>query len=264
MSNRCHIEPYTDTALSLKSALEAIDAPAILQQQKRILIKPNLVNDSPPPVTTPVAFVEALVSLLRSWTDAEICIAEGTGAAALTTAEVYRILGYSEMAERLNLCLVDLNDAPLRTLQLDGCEVFPQIHLPEILFDSFLISVAMLKAHSLSGVTLSMKNLIGCAPPRYYQQGGHWKKSLFHQRMHRSIFELNRYRTPDLALIDGGIGLAEYHLGGPTCDPPVQKLIAGFDPVSVDAAGAGLLGFDWQTIEHIRMADGVLGRALNP
>ena len=118
-----------------------------------------------------------------------------------------------------------------------------------------------LKVHSLSDVTLSMKNLIGCAPPAYYQQGGHWKKSAFHARMHEAIFELNRYRRPDLALLDGSVGMAEHHLGGPVCDPPVGKIVAGFDPVAVDAAGAALLGFDWRTIDHIRCSDGVLGHA---
>jgi hypothetical protein len=43
----------------------------------------------------------------------------------------------------------------------------------------------------------------------------------------------------------------------------VNRLLAGFDPVSVDAAGAQLLGIPWQQVGHIKMADGVLGRAEN-
>ena len=74
---------------------------------------------------------------------------------------------------------------------------YAEMHLPEILFDSFVISLAMLKAHSISDVTLAMKNMIGCAPPSHYQVGGHWKKSAFHRHMHESIFELNCYRAPD-------------------------------------------------------------------
>ncbi len=82
--------------------------------------------------------------------------------------------------------------------------------------------------------------------------------------MHESIFELNRYRRPDLNIIDARVGLADYHLGGATCNPPVGKLVAGFDPVAVDAEGAALLGFDWRSIDHIAMADGVLGTAEAP
>ena len=106
-----------------------------------------------------------------------------------------------------------------------------------------------------------MKNMIGCAPPKYYQQGGSWKKSAFHRQMHQSILELNRYRQPDLCFVDAQIGLADYHLGGAECDPHVNRYIAGFDPVAVDVAGAQLLGQNWQQIDHLRLADGSLGSA---
>lgn len=259
-----HIEPFSSDLSTLRSTLERIGAPEVLAGQDRILIKPNLVNDSPPPVTLPVSAVEALVALIREWSKAEILVAEGTGARDLETDQVFDRLGYTDWARKAGVQLLDLNHAPLRTLSLDGCEVFPQIWLPEILFETYVISFAVLKAHSLSEVTLAMKNMIGCAPPRHYQQGGYWKKSAFHARMHRAIFELNRYRAPDLSLIDGRTGLAEYHLGGPVCEPPVRKLVAGFDPVAVDAAGAELLGVPWRSIGHIQMADGVLGEAVSP
>ncbi len=69
--------------------------------------------------------------------------------------------------------------------------------------------------------------------------------------MHASIIELNRYVTPDLTVLDGRIGLAEYHLGGPECDPPVRVLLGGFDPVAVDRRAAGVLGLDWRRIGHL-------------
>ncbi len=246
---------------SLQSLLETIGAPEVLGRQKRILIKPNLINTSPPPVTVPVELVAALITLIRSWSDAEIVVAEGSGAPSVETSDAYEKLGYGAMAAELGVSLIDLNTAPLKTLRKAECEIFPEMHLPEILFDSFVISLAMLKAHSISDVTLAMKNMIGCAPPSHYQVGGHWKKSAFHRYMHESIFELNQYRAPDMCLIDARVGLADYHLGGATCNPPVGKFIAGFDPVAVDAMGAELLGFSWQDIGHIAMADGVLGNA---
>ena len=244
----------------LQTLLENIAAPEVLAQQKKILIKPNLINTSPPPVTVPVELVVALIKLIRSWSDAEIIVAEGSGAPSVETGAAYHKLGYKAMADELGVTLVDLNSAPLKTLKKTECKVFPEMHLPEILFDSYVISLAMLKAHSISDVTLAMKNMIGCAPPAHYQVGGHWKKSAFHQHMHESIFELNCYRAPDLSLIDARIGLADYHLGGATCNPLVGKFVAGFDPVAVDAVGAELLGFDWQSIGHIKMANGVLGK----
>ena len=69
-----------------------------------------------------------------------------------------------------------------------------------------------------------------------------------------AVIGLNRHRNPDLTLLDARIGLAEYHLGGPWCDPPVNRLVAGFDPVAVDRQAARLLGLDWRAIVHLQDA----------
>lgn len=264
MPSPCQLLPYVSYAQSVPALLSAIGAPVILARQQRILIKPNLVNASPPPVTLPVEACAALVQYCRTWSRAEIVLAEGTGEKHLSTHEVFAIHGYDQLAREEGIELVDLNQAELIALQDRRNQVFPTFMMPCIVMESFVLSAAVLKAHSLATVTLSMKNMIGVAPPAYYQQGGHWKKSAFHQQMQTSIFELNRFRRPDLAFIDASVGLAEHHLGGPTCDPPPNKLLAGFDPVAVDAAGAELLGIPWQQVDHIRMADGELGRAEPP
>ena len=62
---------------------------------------------------------------------------------------------------------------------------------------------------------------------------------------------MNAYRKADLVLLDATVGLADFHLGGRTCKPPVNQLVAGFDPVEVDKIGSQLLGFNWQQIRHI-------------
>ena len=257
----CHIERCDASENPVYNALAAAGAFDVFSQQSRILIKPNLVNSSPPPVTFPVQTMEALVQSIRQHSDAEIIIAEGCGDLDLNTDEIFKQQGYTDLAARYDLKLIDLNNAPLRKLTDRSCPVFPEMWLPDILFESFLISAPVLKAHSLAGVTVAMKNMIGCAPPKYYQQGGSWKKSAFHRQMHQSILDLNRYRKPDFCFVDAQIGLADYHLGGAKCDPPINRFIAGFDPVAVDVAGAELLGRDWQQIKHLHDADGVLGSA---
>ena len=119
----------------------------------------------------------------------------------------------------------------------------------------------MLKAHSLAGVTLTMKNMIGLAPPAHFQQGGYWKKASFHQGIQEAVFDLNRYRTPDFTLLDATIGMQEAHLWGPTCDPPPNRLAAGYDPVAIDSYGCRLLCIKWNSIGHLTMAHGTLGTA---
>jgi uncharacterized protein (DUF362 family) len=94
--------------------------------------------------------------------------------------------------------------------------------------------------------------MIGFAPPKFYSgRFGGWKKSVFHQNLQQSIIDLNSYRSPDLSLMDASVGLAEFHLGGSHCSPPVKKIIAGFSPLEVDRQAAKLLGLDWKRIPHL-------------
>jgi len=226
-----------------------------------ILIKPNLVEARRPPVTTPVELVAAIVHWLqRHLPGSEIVIGEGCASRDDDTFHVFDRLGYTALAGRTGVRLVDCNEEPVTAVELADGLVWRRLFLPRLLFECFLLSVPVLKAHSLAGITLTMKNMMGCAPPSHYQEGGHWKKSAFHARIHEALFDLNRCRTPDFTVLDATVGMAEAHLWGPTCDPPPGLLAAGEDPVAVDGWGCRLLGRDPFRIGHVRLAHGVLGR----
>ena len=251
--------PFLSFAASVPRALDAAGlGPALagLEPGRAVMLKPNLVNASPPPVTTPPACVEAVARYVRAHCDAPMVVAEGCGDAVRETPEVFEALGYVGLAARLDaalgdVALLDLNHAPLRRVTRDDCTVFPEMFLPEAALDAFLVSVPVLKRHSLAGMTGSLKNMMGLAPPGHYCSGG-WKKSAFHVRMQASVADLTRHRAPDFTLMDASVGMSEYHLGGPTCDPPLATLLAGFDAWEVDRAGAGLLGMDWKSVGHLR------------
>jgi len=246
----------------LPALLDATDLKERAQRAEVILIKPNLVQVLQPPITVPVELVRLLIMYLQErLPDKDVIIGEGTGAKEYDTHHCFDKLGYTQMAGELGVELIDLNQENAIKKSRDDCPRWPQMHLPAILDDVFLLSVPVLKAHSLADVTLTMKNMMGCPPPHIYQQGGHWKKSSFHTDVHQAIFDLNKYRTPDFTLLDGTIGMAEAHLWGPKCDPPVNRLAASADPVAIDAYGCYLLGKRWQEIDHIKMAHGVLGSA---
>jgi uncharacterized protein (DUF362 family) len=252
MNQEIIIEPLTNYTQSVHNALNKLDIQSVLVRQKSIMIKPNLVNGSPYPVTTPPECCAAIIKYIRSIMDVPIVIAEGTGDASLETNDVFQILGYTQLSQQMNVPLMDLNDAPLKRLTNSNCKVFKEMYIPECVFDHYLISVPVLKAHSLSQLTGTLKNMMGIAPPKYYSgKYGVWKKAVFHKHMHDSIVDLNHYRTPDLTVMDAGIGLPEYHLGGRECHPPIKKILAGFDPLLLDRTAAGLLGMNWQSIEHL-------------
>lgn len=243
----CEFESYES---SVPIILDRLEAKNRLAKQEAILIKPNLVNASAHPVTTNVACCEAVVRYVQACApDAEVVVAEGCGDASRNTPDIFRILGYADMADRCRVALVDLNTAPLKKLTHPECSAFPEIYLPEMAFTHYIISLPVLKAHSIATITGTLKNMMGFAPPKHY--GGSWKKSAFHRQMQQAVIDLNRYRRPDLSLLDASIGLADFHLGGRQCSPPPNKLVAGYDPVEVDREAARILGFDWQTIPHL-------------
>jgi uncharacterized protein (DUF362 family) len=244
---------FVSYAESVPKVLDAVGAGQSLKKQPAVLIKPNLINASPFPITTAPECVEAVIEYVRSRSEAVIVIGEGCGDSKLETSDVFDRLGYTELARRQAVELVDLNHASLRKLEDKSCPVFKQMYLPEIALTHYLISVPVLKAHSFSKITGTLKNMIGLAPPKHYSgRFGTWKKSVFHGKMQQSIVELNKYRTPDLSLMDATVGMPDYHLGGAHCDPPLNKLIGGFDPVQVDRRGAELLGLKWRKIGHLK------------
>jgi uncharacterized protein (DUF362 family) len=246
--------PFATYDEAIPEALDRIGAAAVLRQQSRILIKPNLINADPHPVTTPAACCEALIRYIRDSSPADIVIAEGCGIPDMTTDEIFARLGYTDLARRWGVSLVDLNTAPLRQVSPPANRRHPTMMLPEIAFTHYLISVPVLKAHSLAGITGTLKNMMGILPPDHYGRGDAWRKAAFHADLHQGIRELNACRSPDLSIMDASIGLAAFHLGGPCCDPPAAAIVAGGDPVAVDRRAAELLGLDWRQIPHLRGA----------
>ena len=237
---------------SVIDVLDKISAYKQIAEQSAILIKPNLTTDSPHPITTSSECCKVIIEYIRKYSEAKIVIGEGCGDANYETEEIFKNLGYTAMAEKQGVSLLDLNYGPVKILKNRECNVFPEMYLPEIAFSHYIISVPVLKAHSLAGMTGTLKNMMGFAQPKYYSgRYGIWKKAVFHEKMQQSIIDLNKYLVPNLSIMDCSVGMAEFHLGGPQCDPPVEKIIAGYNPWKVDREAAELLGLNWNDIEHI-------------
>ncbi len=100
--------------------------------------------------------------------------------------------------------------------------------------------------------------MIGILPADRY--GGYWtfKKSVVHDgELDKAITDLALYRPPDLALIDGRIGMKDSHLSGTPCNPGKNVLIGGLNPWAADIEGAQILGHRWQDVGHLTAARGI-------
>ena len=63
--------------------------------------------------------------------------------------------------------------------------------------------------------------------------------------------EILEFVSPDLTLMDTGIGLSVSHLGDPWCRHPVNRILGGYHALSPDRETARLLATDWRRIGRL-------------
>ena len=161
-----------------------------------------------------------------------------------------------------------------------GGFIFPAYDLNHSYEDTdVFVSLAKLKEHATCGITLSMKNLFGITPASIYgddagdaepnESPTKGRVTTCHQgkrqparcspqeldpssnrdpghRMPRITAEINSMRPVDIAIVDGietmAGGEGPWIKGVRYITPGV--VLAGFNPVTVDAVGAAVMGFD--------------------
>lgn len=234
---------------AITRALDEVNAVEALSGLSRIIIKPNMVNNSPPQVTTDVRCVRAIVQYLREWMDTEIVVADGSGEGS--TLDNLRLNGY----EQLGVELVDLDALPAKQYSNARAEEYREIYLPAYLEGSALVSVPPAKDHTITGVTLGLKNMVGCLAASHYSGYWSYKKSQIHAvNTDQAIADLMLYIRPHLTIIDAIKGQVGGHLSGAVPEPPIGRIIASTDVLAADRVAARLLGHDPESIRHMTLA----------
>jgi uncharacterized protein (DUF362 family) len=156
--------------------------------------------------------------------------------------ETFERLGYRELAERESVELVNLSRE--RSWQVDVPGLGDSLRVPELFFEEFFyVSIANLKVHPYERFTGTLKNGLGLLPQSDI--------SGFHTRLPEIICAIYRLCTPDLAIIDGRIGLEGK---GPIIGDPhrVRKIVIGRNGLSVDEAACRLMGVSPAKVPHLR------------
>jgi uncharacterized protein (DUF362 family) len=243
-------EGYPSAVTLALGEVNAVDA---LAGFPRIIIKPNMVNGSPPQVTTDVRCVTAIVEYLRERLDTEIVVAEGSGEGS--TLGNFKQNGYEQFAQEFGVELVDLDALPVKMYENSSAGEYKEIYLPEYLEGAALVSVPPAKDHTITRVTLGLKNMVGCLPASHYSGYWSYKKSQVHAvATDQAVADLMLYLKPHLTVIDAIEGQAGGHLSGRAPDPPINRIIASTDVLAADREAARLLGHDPDTIRHLVLA----------
>lgn len=265
-----------------KAVEEAIDLlggiEKVTEGKNRIMLKPNLISHQPGPTTNPEV-VEKIVQLMQA-VGKDVFIGEGTATAdgfnridgedyrsknrdllKSMQQNVFDVLGYTQLAERYSIDLINLHLGEMKTVPVPDGLVFKELVLNKAMLDADMVcSVPMLKTHALSAVTLGMKNLFGIIPGSIYGSvRGHVHDLAM--KVERSgtnsvIMDLFRTVTPGLVVIDGSVAMEGM---GPLSGQLVQMdvIIAGTNAVATDMIGSVLMGFNPYKIKKFHWADKV-------
>jgi uncharacterized protein (DUF362 family) len=242
---------------AVSKALELVRDDISIPNDRPVLIKTNMVSPTVELASTPVDAVRAAMTFLRSLGVKKFIVAEGTSMQEGDTMGAFRRFGYLPLQDSFDVEFRNLHDDDKILFEALDEDLKPiTIRLARSLFTSYLVSVARMKTHLEVILTLSIKNVaIGSIynPDRQclmWHMPEHGKFSHKPKPLNLCIARLNQARTPDLAIVDGVIGMEGK---GPSQGTPVNSgvALAGANALAVDLVGAELMGFDPRTVGYL-------------
>jgi len=220
-----------------------------------VVIKPNIAWDRLPEqaATTNPEIVAELVRLCRTAGARSVIV---TDVSCNEAEACFDRSGIAAAAREAGAEVVLPEPRFFRDVDLKGRTLGVWPVLEPFLEADKLINVPIAKHHSLTGVTLGMKNWYGLL-------GG--DRNRLHQRIHESLVDLTAFAKPTLTVLDGYRVLVR---GGPTGGSPAdvelkKTVIVSTDPVAIDAyAAKAWWNLDAPRLRFLRLAEERgLGRA---
>jgi len=227
----------------------------MLRSSRDVYIKVNAVGLEPYVYTDPEVLRETIL-YFRGCGARTIYVIENCTQANFTRL-VFHAIGYLKVCKETGAVPVYLDETASVPIFLEGIEEFIDIsqfvfeRLIEKRAENFYLSLPKLKTHSMSQVTLSIKNQFGFVH-QLSRIADH------NYRLHQKFADIYRVLRPDFALIDGLIATTHGHYpstyNASKCVVPMDLLIGGPDPLAVDVVGAALMGFSLQDVKHLELS----------
>jgi uncharacterized protein (DUF362 family) len=226
----------------LERALDMLDIPSM--RGKTVFLKPNFNSADAPPGSTHNDTLRSLVIGLQALGAQAITIGDRSGMGS--TRAVMEEKGIFALAEELGCQTVVFDEL--------GASGWEHREIPDsywsrgfavarpVIDADALVQTCCLKTHRFGGhFTLSLKNTVGMVAKEVPGEGYNYMGELHsspHQR--RMIAEINAAFRPGLIVLDGVEAFVD---GGPDKGTRVdaQVMLAGSDPVAIDAVGVAVL-----------------------
>lgn len=219
-----------------------------VKPENRVLIKPNILYGQRPKyaATTNPQVVAALVFLCKEAGAKEVVVADRPTSSA---REAYRISGIGEATQKAGGKVKILTERNFTSMAIPQGKILKELSLLRDMFDSdVFINVPIAKTHSLAGLTLAMKNMMGT-------MGGF--RSPMHINFDQKIVDLNTTIKPHLVVLDAyRILVRNGPTGGNLADVEMPKtVVAGTNLVSVDAYATNFFDMIPSDLEYLVLAN---------
>ena len=200
----------------------------------KVVIKPNIGWDRTPEMAacTNPEVVKALVELvLEAGAKKAIVIDNTTNQAK----RCYVRSGIQEAVKQAGGDMLFVDDYRIKKMALKGAWIKEWEIVLDVVEADKIINVPIAKHHSLCRLTMGMKNWLGAT-------GG--ARNQFHQSLDKAVVDLAAFFKPQLTVLDAyRILVRNGPQGGRISDTELMKtVVAGTDPVAVDALGASFFG----------------------
>jgi len=238
-----------DPAKITRAAVEALGGMSkLVRKGDTVVVKPNIAWNQPPEVgaTTNPKVVAEIVKMCKEAGAGKVIVAEH-----MIDRPAEMVLGLTGIGDAAKNAGADIypaqNESDYRSIEIHKGKVLKSdTCIKDILKADVFINVPIAKVHDATKVTLGMKNLMGCM----------WDRQAWHRSssLDQCIADYVTAIRPDLTIIDANRILLTGGPKGPGKTKDVKQVIAGVDPVAVDAYGATLFGFKPQDVGHIKLA----------
>ncbi len=243
-----------ESGQAVRLALETLGGMgAFVRSGDRVVLKPNVSFPNPPSWgcnTSP----EVVVAVAR------LCLEAG----AKRVVVVDNTLGNPELCfSRSGLKEAMASIPQVRFLAPRGKDLYREMEIPrgkalrrtavmrELLEADRWINLPTAKSHSATGVSLGLKGLMGLV----------WDRGVFHRDLDldQAVADLATILKPTVTILDATRGLLTAGPGGPGQVAQWHKVVAGVDPLAVDAYGVTLGAWYGQRarpeqVKHLRAA----------
>ena len=243
------------------AAAEAIsrvcDLRDLIRPGATVLLKPNVFAPRPAPTTTDPRVVAAVGELCREAGAGRVIVAEGRSISTAryrkaqnSTRACFEATGMDKAVGQARFEVVYLEEDEFVEVDLPGAQVLKTAHVPRTIMEAdVFINLPVMKIHSLTTVTLAIKNLHGVVSDydKLYQ---HCYRDL---ALARKLTDLLRIRRIDLNVMDALVGQEADHAAD---GRPVEMglILASRDAVALDAVAGAVMGLSPEEVDTTPLA----------